>query len=85
MTKRIYAIYDVKTGTYGQPMFLLSDGEALRVVQDAVAKPGNVLSDHANDFRLDAIGEFDVKTGMITQDSFMPKHIIEIAQLTPNK
>jgi len=85
MTKRIYAIFDVKTGTYGQPMFLLSDGEALRIVQDAVAKPGSTLSDHANDFRLDAIGEFDQTTGRILQEINMPKHIIEVAQLTPNK
>lgn len=82
MVKKIYAIWDAKTSTYGQPMFLISDGEALRVVQDAVTKPGTVLSDHPNDFRLDMLGYFNLLTGDIKPEF---KVLIEISQLIPVK
>ena len=83
MTKRIYAIYDTKTSSYGMPLFLISDGEALRVVQDAVAKPGTTLADHPQDFRLDYLGEFDQETGRIIQEKNTPKHLMDVAQLVP--
>lgn len=80
MIKRIYAVYDVKTGVYGSPMFLLTDGEAIRVCTDAVAKPGNTLGDHPQDFRLDYLGEFSLSDGVIKPVD-IPLHLVELAQL----
>jgi len=80
MLKKMYSVYDVKTGVYGQVMVLLTDGEALRVVTDTVNKPGNILADHAEDFRLDYLGEINLVTGEISQIN-APRHVIDCAQL----
>jgi len=79
MVKRIYAVYDVKTGVYGNPFFLLSDGEAIRTITDAVSAKGNTLSEHPNDFRVDYLGEIELTTGQIMPNT--PLHLVEVAQL----
>lgn len=80
MLKRLYAVYDVKTGTYGTVMVLLTDGEALRVAEDEANRSGSMLNSHSADFRLDYLGEFNPFTGEInTADA--PRHVIDIAQL----
>jgi len=82
MDKRIYAIFDVQTGAYGNPMFLTSDGEAIRVVSDAVNDKDqrNNLANHSEDFRLDMLGHMDYRTGKITSLD-VPLQLMQCAQL----
>lgn len=81
MHKKIYGVYDVKTGVYmDRVMVLLTDGEALRVITDTVNAKGNVLSDHAEDFRLDYLGEINLCTGELNQVD-APRHVIDCVQL----
>lgn len=80
MVKKLYSVYDVKTGVYGTIMVLLTDGEALRVMSDTVNSKDNMIANHASDFRLDCVGEFNLATGEIcTLNS--PRHVIDCAQL----
>lgn len=66
--KKVYAVQDAKAGMFNQPIFLLSDGEALRAFLDA-CQPGqeSMLSKHPEDFNLYYIGEYDELEG-----SFQP-------------
>lgn len=73
--KKVYAVQDAKAGMFNQPIFLLSDGEALRSFMDA-CQPGNdqsMLSRHPEDFNLFYIGEYDELTGEL--QSCTPYHL----------
>lgn len=80
MLKRMYSLYDVKTAVYGNVMFLTTDGEAIRITQDALRDKNTVIANHAEDFRLDFIGTFDPTTGHLEQID-RPRMIAELAQL----
>lgn len=80
MLKKLYSVYDVKTGIYGTVMVLLTDGEALRVMSDTVNGKGNLIAEHPNDFRLDCLGEINLVTGEIINVN-APRHVIDCAQL----
>jgi hypothetical protein len=81
MMKKLYSVYDVKTGVYmDRLMVLLTDGEALRVIADTVNAKGNIIADHPADFRLDFIGEINLVTGEILTLN-APRHVIDCAQL----
>lgn len=80
MVKKMYSVYDVKTGVYGTVMVLLTDGEALRVMSDTVNAKGNMIADHSEDFRLDCLGEINMLTGEIITIN-VPRYVIDCAQL----
>lgn len=82
MIKRIYGIYDVKTGFYGPSvMVLINDGEALRIVTDEVnLRQESMLNRHPEDYRLDFLGEFNTNTGEINT-VLAPKYVVDLAQL----
>lgn len=80
MLKKMYSVYDVKSGVYGPLMLCITDGEALRAAADTVNASGNVISSHPEDFRLDYIGDFNMCTGQIDTLN-APRHMIDCAQL----
>jgi len=80
MLKKVYSVYDVKTGVYGPLMLCLTDGEALRAIEDAVNQANHPLAMHPNDYRLDCLGEYNLATGEIVQVE-CPRHIVDCAQL----
>lgn len=80
MTKRIYSVYDVKTGVYGMLMLLLTDGEALRVISDEVNSKDSMLHRHSEDYQLHMMGEFNLNTGEIVT-CYPPRHVSDCAQL----
>lgn len=61
----IYTIYDRKGEIYLPPFMETADGTAIRNVQDMVAKPGSVWSNHPQDFDLVKIAEFGEISGSI--------------------
>ena len=62
---RAYSIYDKKSGTYSNPMFLVSDGVARRVFMDSLDDPKSVVNKHPADFDLYCVGEFDEVAGSL--------------------
>ena len=68
MNRLIIAIRDDKTESFGQPQFVKTKGEAIRMVQQAVnGQPdaNNALQNYPEDFTIYAIGEYDDDTGAI--------------------
>lgn len=59
------SVQDSAVGVFGRPMFLRSDGEAVRVFQDEVnrAAEDNMLYRHPDDYSLWRIGTWDDDTG----------------------
>ena len=68
MNLQIYAVFDKKTEEYGTPMFLRTNGEAVRGFSDAVnaKEDNNNLSRHAEDYALYHIGAYNTQTAQIT-------------------
>lgn len=68
MKKKIFAVYDDKAQTYNSPLFLNTDGEALRALSDEVNNPESLIHKHPDDFRLYRLGSYDSDTGAITPE-----------------
>lgn len=65
MKMKIYAVKDRATDSYGNPMFLLAVGQALRSFTDEINRnePQNMMYAHPDDFDLYELGEYETDTG----------------------
>lgn len=61
-----YAVFDVKSATYGQPMFFISEGAAIRAFADVADESSSLICKHPEDFSLYEVGSFDDQTGLFT-------------------
>lgn len=61
----IYAVRDRATDQFGNPMFLVSSGQAIRSFTDEInrAEANNMMYTHPDDFDLYALGEYDTEVG----------------------
>ena len=68
MILKIYAVRDRQTDQYGNPMFLIQDGQAIRSFIDEVNRKEdtNGLYRHPEDFDLYALGEYNTDSGLFT-------------------
>lgn len=64
MKLHIFVIRDSATDSYGNPMFMVSSGQAVRGFTDAINKPDvdKMLFEHPDDFELFELGSFDTNT-----------------------
>jgi hypothetical protein len=62
----IFAVRDRATDQFGNPMFLIASGQAIRSFTDEVnrAASDNQLYQHPDDFDLYALGSFETTSGM---------------------
>ncbi len=81
MKLAIFAVRDVKTSQYGNPMFLQADGQAIRSFQDECnrADAQNMLYLHPEDFELFKVGWFDTDSGLF--ETFVPVSVAHAASL----
>lgn len=81
MILRIYAIRDSATAQYGNPMFLMADGQAIRSISDEVNSQdkNNMLSSHPEHFELFKLGQYDTLTGMF--ETHLPESILTLKSL----
>lgn len=56
---KAYAIYDSKTQTFSQPMFMQSHGSMMRAWVDHVNESGSNIGKHPEDYILYEIGSYD--------------------------
>lgn len=70
---KAFAIHDAKLGDFGPPFFFQARGQAIRMLQDLVNDPKTVVSQHPEDFRLFALGEFDPVTGRFSNIEGAPE------------
>lgn len=69
----IYVVKDRATDVFGQPMFLMASGQAVRSFTDEINRDAadNQLFRHPDDFDLYDLGEFDNESGEF--DTFAPR------------
>jgi hypothetical protein len=72
----IFAVRDRATVQFGNPMFLVSEGQCIRSFTDEVnrADKDNQLFNHADDFDLFRLGSFDTDSGMF--DVGVPTQVV---------
>lgn len=61
----VFAVRDRASDQYGNPMFLISAGQAIRSFSDEVNRVAqdNMMYAHPDDFDLYSLGSFDTNTG----------------------
>lgn len=64
----IYCVRDRAVASFGNPMFMVSDGQAIRSFTDEINREhgDNQLFKHPDDFDLYKLGEFDTESGEFT-------------------
>ncbi len=60
---QLFAVLDCKMELYLQPITARNIGVAVRIFETAVLTPGHDFNQHADDYSLWLIGEFDQVTG----------------------
>lgn len=73
MITKVFSVYDVKAGFYGQPFFSPNSDTAKRSFSDACRDEKSMVYKHPNDFVLFEVGEFDDLVGEIS--SFKPVNL----------
>lgn len=75
MIQNIYAVRDRATDQYGQPMFMINHGHAIRSFADEAnrADAQNNIYNHPDDYDLYHLGTYDTDTGLI--DSKTPEMV----------
>jgi len=66
MQTKVFAIFDVKAKSYGQPFFVPHNGIALRMFSDLVVDDKSSISKHPEDYKLYYLGEYDDVAGNFT-------------------
>lgn len=59
----VLAVYDEKALSYGNPMFVVNEGVAVRSFCDAAADPKSYIAAHPGDYKLYKIGTYEENTG----------------------
>lgn len=62
MKLTIYSIYDTATAAYVKPIFLQSDGQAIRLFTDATVAADSEIAKHPEDYSLVRLGIWDDQT-----------------------
>lgn len=65
MKLRIFAVRDSATQSFGTPMFMVANGQAVRSFSDEVNRQDkdNQLYSHPDDFELYVVGEYSTDDG----------------------
>jgi hypothetical protein len=61
----VFSVYDAKAEVYGTPVFFPTKGLATRAFEDQCNRDDSPLREHAGDFTLFQVGEFDTDTGVL--------------------
>lgn len=66
MKLQVFVVKDRASDQYGNPMFLISSGQAIRSFTDEVnsAREDNMMYKHPDDFDLFFLGVYDTNTAM---------------------
>lgn len=66
MKYKVFSVFDSKAEVFHQPMFMRAVGEAVRAFQDEANKSSSAICQHASDYTLFEIGEWDDDKGLLT-------------------
>lgn len=80
MKLKIFALRDQKTDAFMNPIAMQTPGQLVRNLQDEMNKDKDgLLNQHASDFELFEVGDFDTETGTLTGHA--PKSVILLQDL----
>lgn len=74
-----YALYDIKSQTYGMPFFAVSDPVAVRTAYDGYLMADSTVLRHPEDFTLYRLGLYDDNRGVISGSERV--HIVDMVSL----
>lgn len=83
MICRAYSIFDRKALTYANPFFALTDGAAMRIVQDLANDVNTMLGRHPADYVLYSVGKYNDANGLFVAEVPLV-HIIDVIGLVKN-
>lgn len=80
MRLKVFAVYDKAVELFMPPIFLRSEGEAVRALRTAL------LGDHAfakspDDYALYELGAFEEESGAFTREGSAPRFVCELSRL----
>lgn len=70
MVTNMYAVFDVKSDTFGVPFCSPNDGMAKRSFMDIANNPDTLVGRHPEDFKLVRIGLFNDESGEVQAVQF---------------
>lgn len=79
MMLNIYSIFDRAVGAHLQPFFARSEGEAVRMLRQAVNDPNTNFHNNPSDYTLVFHGEFADQVGEFTTSA--PQSLINLSSL----
>lgn len=79
MKLQVFTVRDAAVGSFLQPFFCRSHGEALRSFSDAVSNAEHQFAKHASDYALFFLGEFDDNSGVF--DSREPERVVSANEI----
>lgn len=66
MKFKIFSVFDSKAENFNTPVFMPTEGQALRSFDDMVKNKESEISKHPEDYTLFVLGEFDSDIGLVT-------------------
>ena len=68
MKYKIFSIFDSKAENFNTPIFLPTEGQAIRIFDDMVNDQADKseIAKHPEDYTLFCLGEFDSDAGLVT-------------------
>ncbi len=76
---KVFSVFDVKAAAYGQPMFMPSNGIALRTFGEVCLNPESPMFKYPEDFALYEVGSWDPSSGVLT--TMNPVHLVSAASI----
>lgn len=74
LVQELFAVYDSKAESFGQPFFAVNAAVATRMFQAAVQDPETPVGRHPEDFSLFRIGIWNADTGVVAGVE-APQHV----------
>ncbi len=65
MKQKIFSIFDSKAEVFNTPIFLNTEGQALRILDDMVNGGESEISKHPEDYTLFCLGTYDLDSGKV--------------------
>lgn len=75
MKKKIYVVFDAKAENYGNPMFMSTRGEAIRMFTEECNRQDSMVCRYPEDFVLFEIGTYNEKEDGLIQAYISKKPI----------
>lgn len=84
MKLNVYSLHDLKALNYNQPFFALTDGAAVRIIQDVANDLSTSIGRHPADFVLFCIGTYDDSLGLMIPETPL-RHVLDVIALVHSK